>query len=124
MGQLSKMKSKIEKDKGQISNEISDVRAATDEANRSKASAEKSHKNLVAQLNDLNKKVEEANLTLVDFEASKRRLAAENGDLLRQLQELDNNAGLLVKTKSALASALDEQKRIADDESRERGFLC
>merc|ERR1711962_624741 len=121
--QLSKMKSKIEKDKGQISNEISDVRAATDEVNRSKASAEKSHKNLVAQLNDLNKKVEEANLTLGDFEASKRRLAAENGDLLRQLQELDNNAGLLVKTKSALASALDEQKRIADDESRERVSL-
>merc|ERR1719495_375569 len=51
------------------------------------------------------------------------RLAAENGDLLRQLQELDNNAGLLVKTKSALASALDEQKRIADDESRERVSL-
>jgi len=121
--QLSKMKSKIEKDKGQISNEISDVRAATEEVNRSKASAEKSHKNLVTQLNDLNKRVEEANLTLGDFEASKRRLAAENGDLLRQLQELDNNAGLLVKTKSALSSALDEQKRIADDESRERVSL-
>jgi len=121
--QLSKMKSKIEKDKGQIHNEISDVRAATEEVNRSKASAEKSHKNLVAQLNDLNKKVEEANLTLGDFEASKRRLAAENGDLLRQLQELDNNAGLLVKTKSALASALDEAKRVADDESRERVSL-
>merc|ERR1719347_1506188 len=88
--QLNKMKAKIEKDKGQIMNEIGDVRAATEEVNRSKASAEKSHKQLLAQLNDLNKKVEEANLTLGDFEQNKRRLAGENADLLRQLQELDN----------------------------------
>merc|ERR1719431_1550950 len=73
--QLNKMKAKIEKDKGQIMNEIADVRAATEEVNRSKASAEKSHKQLLAQLNDLNKKVEEANLTLGDFEQNKRRLA-------------------------------------------------
>jgi len=121
--QLNKMKAKIEKDKGQILHEISDVRAATDEVNRSRASAEKSHRNLIVQLNDLNKKVEEANLTLGDFEAGKRRLTAENADLLRQLQELENNANLLVKTKSALVSALDEQKKIADGESRERVAL-
>jgi myosin heavy chain 6/7 len=88
-----------------------------------KASAEKSLRNLVVQLNDLNKKVEEANLTLGDFEAGKRRITAENADLLRQLQELENNANLLVKTKSALVSALDEQKKIADSEARERVSL-
>merc|ERR1711990_931422 len=57
--QLSKMKSKIEKDKSQINHEIVDVRAATDEVTRSKASAEKSNNNLISQLNDVNKKVEE-----------------------------------------------------------------
>merc|ERR1712223_1433812 len=60
--QLSKMKSKIEKDRNQIMHEIGDVRAATEEISRSKASAEKQNKNLVAQLNESNKKVEEANL--------------------------------------------------------------
>ena len=35
---------RIEKDKGQIGNEIGDVRAATEEVVRSKASAEKSHR--------------------------------------------------------------------------------
>ena len=40
--QLSKMKAKIEKDKGAINHEIVDIRAATDEVTRSKASAEKS----------------------------------------------------------------------------------
>merc|ERR1719186_1815313 len=121
--QLSKMKAKIEKDKSQIMAEIADVRAATDEVGRSKASAEKTYKNLLANLNDLNKKVEEANLTLGDMEGSKRRLTSENADLLRQLQELEGNANLLLKTKSALVAALEEQKRIADDEAKERVLL-
>merc|ERR1719187_2093736 len=100
--QLNKMKAKIDKDKSHIMVEISDVRAATDEVVRSKASAEKSHKNLLLSLNDIGKKVEEANLTLGDFETSKRKISSENADLLRQLQELENNANMLTKVKSAL----------------------
>eukprot|EP00092_Neocalanus_flemingeri_P025761 GFUD01027927.1.p1 GENE.GFUD01027927.1~~GFUD01027927.1.p1 ORF type:complete len:1944 (-),score=601.81 GFUD01027927.1:168-5999(-) len=120
---LSKMKAKIEKDKSQIMAEIVDVRAATDEVGRSMASAEKSYRNLLATLNDLNKKVEECGLTLGTMEGSKRRLTAENADLLHQLQELESNANLLVKTKSALVAALDEQKSIADNEAKERVAL-
>merc|ERR1712077_55389 len=52
--QLSKMKGKIEKDRNQITHEIQDVRAATEEIIRSKASAEKSNKNLLASLNEVN----------------------------------------------------------------------
>merc|ERR1712012_1125160 len=103
--------------------ETADVRAATDEVNRSKAAAEKSLRNLQGTLNDLGKKVEEGNLTLGDFEAKKRKLAAENGDLLRQLQELENSANMVVKVKSALAAQLDGQRRIADDEAKERQSL-
>merc|ERR1711983_221981 len=67
--QLTKMKSKIEKDKGKIHAEASDARAATDEVGRAKASSEKSNKHLLTQLNELGKKVEEANMTLGDFES-------------------------------------------------------
>merc|ERR1719328_714857 len=121
--QLSKMKAKIEKDKSTLMHEIQDVRAATDEVARSKASAEKSNKNLIGQLNDHNKKVEEANLTLGDFENAKRKIAAENSDLLRQVQELENQANMLTKTKIQLQSMLDEAKRVADDEAKERHSL-
>merc|ERR1719225_422502 len=121
--QLSKMKAKIEKDKSQINHEIQDVRAATDEIIRSKASAEKSNKNLLITLNDANKKVEEANLTLGDFENGKRKIAAENADLLRQLQELENQANILSKLKAQLMSALDETRKVADDEARDRSAL-
>merc|ERR1712002_48744 len=87
---------------------------------RSKASAEKSHGQLIAKLNDMGKKIDEMNLNLGDYENGKRRITSENVDLLRQLQELNANANLLVKTKSALVAALDEQKAIADNEAKER----
>merc|ERR1739846_25528 len=106
-----------------MGHETADVRAATDEIGRSKASAEKSNRNLIGSLNDINKKVEEANLTLGDFENNKRKVAAENADLLRQLQELENNAGMLFKLKAQLQSQLDEAKRVADDEGKERMSL-
>merc|ERR1719365_290865 len=121
--QLSKMKVKVDKDKDQIFKEINDVRGATDEVARSKASAEKSSKALNTQLNDINKKVEEANLNLADIENVKRRITTENGDLLHQLQELQNAANLLMKTKSALTAALEEQKCVANHEAKERVSL-
>ena len=40
-----------------------------------------------------------------------------------QIEELDNNNMTLQKIRANLAAQLDEQKRIADDESKERGFL-
>merc|ERR1712240_365781 len=120
MDTLNKMKAKVAKDCGQIMNEIGDVRAATDEVARSKASAEKSHGQLIAKLNDMGKKIDEMNHNLGDYESAKRRITAENADLLSQLQELNANASLMVKTKSALVAALDEQKAIADNEAKER----
>merc|ERR1712180_313806 len=120
---LSKMKAKIEKDKGQIMHEIADVRAATDEVTRSKTSAEKNMRQLVDNLNQLNKKVEKCNMTLGDMEQAKRRTSSENADLLSKLQELDSNANLMLKTKSALLAALEEAQRFADDEAKERVSL-
>ena len=121
--QLSKMKSRIDKDKAQINQETIDVRAAADEITRSKASSEKSNKNLNIHLSDLKKKVEETNMHLLDFENAKKRCAAENNDLLRQVGEIQSNINLVSKIKADLASQLDEAKRLADDEARERYSL-
>jgi len=121
--QLSKMKGKIEKDKGMLMHEVQDVRAASDEINRSKASVEKSNKTLTANLNEMNKKVEEANLTLGDFENNKRKLATENADILRQVQEMENNVSMMNKYKIQLESQLHEVRRNADDEAKERQSL-
>ena len=121
--QLTKMKSKIEKDKSKIQSEITDARAATEEIGRAKASSEKSNKNLLTTLNDLSKKVEEANMTLGDFESQKRRLAAENADLLRVAGDINNNVNVVQKMKTSLVQALTDAKHNADAESRERQLL-
>merc|ERR1711970_1518013 len=121
--QLSKMKSKIEKDKVKIQSEIGDTRSAYDEITRAKASAEKSNKVLVNQLNDMNKKVEEANMTLGDYEGIKRKTAAENGDLLRVAGDINNNIMMVQKIKSSLQNNLEEAKNVADNEARERHLL-
>ena len=75
------------------------------------------------ELNELNKKVEEANLTLGDYESGKRKIAAENADLLRNLQDLENSANMLAKVKTQLICQLDEARRVADDEGKERQAL-
>jgi len=121
--QLTKMKSKIEKDKGKIALEANDARAATEEVARAKGASEKSNKVLAASLNELGKKVEEANMTLGDFESCKRRLAAENADLLRVVGDLTNNVNMIAKMKQSLVSALDDAKHVADTEARERQLL-
>ena len=118
--QLSKMKEKIEKDKKGLMNETQDVRAATDDMGRSKSSTEKANKILIASLNEVNKKVEEANLTLGDFENAKKKLGLENADLLRQQQELENQANMLAKYRVQVQGSLDEARKVADDEARER----
>merc|ERR1719458_1328650 len=120
---LGKMKSKIEKDKGQIMNEIVDARAATDEVMRAQASSDKSNKTMLEGLNAINKKVDNANLTLGDFAASKNKIAVENSDLLRIVGDLDNNLNILAKQKAALAAQLNDVKALCDNEARERGLL-
>ena len=120
---LGKMKSKIEKDKVQIMNEISDARAATDEVLRAQASADKSNRSMLDALNAINKKVDNSNLTLGDYAMSKNKVAVENSDLLRIVGDLDNNLNILAKQKSALAAQLNDVKALCDNEARERGLL-
>merc|ERR1712086_1142061 len=53
----------------------------------------------------------------------KRKLAAENADLLRQVQEHENQANMLSKYKVQFQSALEEAKRVADNEGKDRQSL-
>merc|ERR1740137_364948 len=121
--QLQKMKSKIEKDKSHIQNEIADARCAVDEIQRAKASSEKSNKALQTQLNDLMKKVEEAKYAINDIENSKRKIASENSDFLRCVGELENTMNILLKMKNDITAQLNEAKSIANNEARERQLL-
>ncbi len=69
------------------------------------------------------RRCDEAGLTLSDFESAKKKLLAENADLLRQVEEVENGNITAQKVRSTLQAQLDEQRRIADDEAKERSFL-
>ena len=121
--QLTKIKTKTEKDKATITNDVQYVRAATNEINKAKASLEKSNKTLTTQLNDVNKKVEEGNLTLGDFEVAKRKMAAENSNLLRAIQDLENDVNMLTKCKNDFSNGLSEARKVIDKEIEEKQVL-
>lgn len=53
-----------------------------------------------------------------DFDVGKKKLAAENADLLRQLEEADNQINQLAKIRSSLTAQLEDNKKVAEEESR------
>jgi len=63
------------------------------------------------------------NRTLNDFDAAKKKLSIENSDLLRQLEEAESQVSQLSKIKISLTTQLEDTKRLADEESRERATL-
>jgi len=120
---LNKMKARAEKDKEDLRRDADDARSAMDNLVRDKANAEKTIKQMQHQTNELVSKLDEATRTLNDFDAAKKKLAVENSDLLHQLEEAESMIGQLSKIKLSLANQLDDTKKLADDEARERATL-
>jgi len=121
--QLNKMKQKIEKEKHAKKLQIDEMMAAIDVLANEKASLEKQNSLLQQQLNDANRRCEDANLTLSDYDHARKKTVVENVELLRSVEELENNNMVMSKIKATLSSQLEETKKIADDESKERGFI-
>ena len=69
-------------------------------------------------MNEYQNKMDEANRTLNDMDAAKKKMCAENGDLLRQVEEAESQMSQLSKIKLSLTNQLEDQRKLADDESR------
>jgi len=120
---LTKMKQKIEKEKDALKREGDDAKAAMDGLTREKAASEKIIKTVQGQVNDIQGKLDEAQRTLGDFDVQKKKLSVENGDLLRQLEECDCQINQMSKLNLQLGNQLDDIKKTADDENKERSNL-
>merc|ERR1712121_621407 len=68
-------------------------------------------------------KLDEANRTLNDFDAAKKKLSIENSDLTRQIEDAETQLTQLNKLKVSLTTQLEDTKRMADEEARERATL-
>merc|ERR1740129_2261014 len=116
--QLNKMKAKIEKEKHGKRLQIDEMSGGMDTVANEKASAEKQNRLITQQLSDVTRRCEEAKLTLSDFDNAKKKILLENADLLHNIEELDNNNSVLAKLRQTLGNQLEEQRRIADEESK------
>ncbi|XP_076312164.1 myosin heavy chain, muscle-like isoform X3 [Tachypleus tridentatus] len=124
LDQLNKHKARIDKEKAQMKGELDDLRSSLDHVNKEKANFEKNSKQLEIQVQDVQQKLDEANRSLGDYDANKKKLSAENTDLQRQLEDAESQVAQLNKMKLSFLTHLDEAKRTADEESRERAAIA
>ncbi|KAI6193321.1 Myosin head [Aphelenchoides besseyi] len=122
--QVQKLKVKAEKDRQQLQREVEDATQAADSELRGRQEAEKTLKVLELQLSELQQKADEQSRLLNDFSSLKNRLQNENNDLHHQNEDLENTLNNLHRLKSQLVSQLEEAKRTADEESRERQAIA
>ncbi|XP_076337304.1 myosin heavy chain, muscle-like isoform X5 [Tachypleus tridentatus] len=121
--QLNKHKAKVDKEKAQMKGELEDLRSSVDHVNKEKANAEKNSKQMEIQLQDLQHKLDESVRSLGDFDASKKKLTAENAEMQRQLEDAESQVAQLSKMKMSYLTQLEEARRVADEESRERAAV-
>nr|CAD7439933.1 unnamed protein product [Timema bartmani] len=117
--ELSKLRRDLEESNIQHEGTLANLRKKHNDA----AGAEKVAKQLQQQLNEIQGKLDETSRTLNDFDSAKKKLSIENGDLLRQLEEAESQVSQLSKIKISLTTQLEDTKRLADEESRERATL-
>merc|ERR1719228_1803779 len=58
-----------------------------------------------------------------EADSSKKKLTVEGEDLTRQIEDADRHIADLGKTKISLSTQLDDTRRLADAEARDRAVL-
>ena len=120
---LSKMKSKAERDKAKLEMDLNETKCSLDEVIRERNNTEKQSKLTVGQIAEANNRLDEVKRSLNDAEVRKKSLGVENQDLERQIEEMDKTIANFSKQKVSLTTQLEDTKRLADAETRERSVL-
>ena len=94
---LSKVKSKIEKEKQALKAEVEDAQGQLDHVTKGKQSAEGQAKKLAAQLDELSARLEDSSRSISDLGSQKSRAQAENAELIRKLDEAEGLVNQLTK---------------------------
>ena len=120
---LNKTKAKVEQQKNSSLMELNDIRAGVEELNMEKANVEKQNKCLTNDLTDANHRMEDLNTALCDADMTKKKLVAEKSDLEKQITDAENTVRSLGKLTTSLSTQLEDHRRLADAESRDRATL-
>merc|ERR1712121_185139 len=120
---LNKNKGKAEKDKANLERDLGEARAGLDDGMRERANIEKNCKLTQGLIVESNTKLDELARALNEADSTKKKLLVESQDLGRQIEETENAIAALGKNKVSLPTQLEDTKRLADAESRDRSTL-
>merc|ERR1719516_410628 len=117
---MSREKEKVVKEKGVMKTEISELYAQIEILQSEKISIKKVVEKLEITVNEYHIKIEDLNKTVVDLNSQKQRLQMEAQDANKKMNEFKlaiEHAGM---DKNKFAAQLDELRRAADNEARNR----
>merc|ERR1711971_136126 len=120
---INKNKAKSEKDKAGMERDLQEARAGLEEAMRDRANMEKNCKMAQGLIVESNQKQDELARALNDADSTKKKLLVESQDLGRQIEETENAIGALQKNKISPGTQLEDTKKLADGEARDRAAL-
>jgi len=118
--QLNKMKAKVEKERNAIALELEENQAQFTQDQNDRSGLEKQGKMIQQQIYDNQGRLEELQRALHEADGSKRKLTVENCDLVHQFEEAERNAAQYSKDRTSLSTQLEDAKKLADAETRER----
>merc|ERR1719391_594627 len=90
---------------------------------RDRANMEKNCKMTQGLIVESNTKMDELARAMNEADSTKKKLQVEAQDLTRQIEETENAIGNLSKNKISLQTQLDDTKKLADAEARDRASL-
>merc|ERR1712165_318304 len=117
---LNKQKAKVEKERNAVAQELEEATHVLQGDQAEKSTLEKNGKLISASINDSQIRLEELQRALHEADGAKRKLMVENCDLTHHLEEAERTLHHLSKDKTSLTTQLDDAKRLADAETRER----
>merc|ERR1712142_573039 len=120
---INKNKAKSEKDKAGMERDLQEARVGLEEAMRDRANMEKNCKMTQGLIAESNMKLDELARALNEADSTKKKLQIESQDLTRQIEETEAAIGNLGKNKISLQTQLEDTKRLADGEARDRASL-
>ncbi|KAJ3605540.1 hypothetical protein NHX12_027585 [Muraenolepis orangiensis] len=121
---LQRVKQKLEKEKSEYKMEIDDLSSNMEAVSKAKGNLEKICRTLEDQLSEIKAKSDENVRQINDVSAQRARLLTENGEFSRQLEEKEALVSQLSRGKQAFTQQIEELKRQTEEEVKAKNALA
>ncbi|KAL7670095.1 hypothetical protein ACOME3_005033 [Neoechinorhynchus agilis] len=121
--QLSRMKSKLEKERADLKSKIEDLHTQYEHAIKGKLASDKLSKQLESQLQEGNVKLDDLNSKLNEANSQKSRLTQENATFEQHIEDLEGQLSSFTKVKQTLSAQVQDLQRQVDEEVRSRNAM-